>query len=104
MLEFHFHLAEHDKVFINRFVIPMDAVGVFLDRELIEGGVFNGKLVLLALLILLWLSTGHNQQAGDERYQRRANSACFLLITYQGCTCTRKKNLVQKQESTHKEN
>lgn len=82
MLEFHFHLrgrAEHDKVFINRFVIWMWWWG-FLDRELIGGGVFNGKLVLLALLVLLWLSTGHKQQAGDERYQRRANSACFLLI------------------------
>lgn len=48
--------------------------------ELIEGGVFNDKMVLLALLILLWLSAGHKQQAGDRRYQRRANSACFLLI------------------------
>lgn len=55
-------------------------VGEGFWTELIEGGVFNDKMVLLALLILLWLSAGHKQQAGDRRYQRRANSACFLLI------------------------
>lgn len=107
MLEFHFHLtgrAEHDKVFINRFVILMDVVGGFLDRELIEGGVFNGKLVLLALLILLWLSTGHKQQAGDERYQESKLSLFSSDLTFNyipGLHLHEKDKLVHKQESTH---
>lgn len=83
MLVFHFHLtggAEHDKLFINRFVFPVDVAGFSLAEMLIEGGIFNGTLPLSASLNLLWCSTGHKRQAGDEGYPRRVNSACFLLI------------------------